>query len=54
MWPNRGEDDQRPALGEDYRRIEPVAPVNPAVPPSAPAALRLPIWPVERPVAVDA
>ena len=43
MWPNKGEADARPALGEPYRRIEPVAPAAPAVPDSAPAALRLPI-----------
>ena len=41
LWPNRGEADQRPALGEPYRRIEPVPPVHPAVPADAPAALRL-------------
>jgi len=40
MWPNRGEPDPRPPLGEPYARILPVAPVNPAVPPHAPAALR--------------
>jgi cholesterol oxidase len=43
FWPNKGEADQRPELGEGYRRIEPVAPRSPAVPPAAPAALRLPI-----------
>ena len=41
MWPNKGEDDPRPALGEPYRRIEPIAPNKPAVPTSAPGALRL-------------
>ncbi len=41
MWPNRGETDPRPAAGEPYQRVEPVAPSNPAVPASAPAALRL-------------
>ncbi len=40
-WPNRGEPDPRPALGEPYQRVAPVAPNNPAVPPSAPAALHL-------------
>ncbi len=39
MWPNRDERDQRPLLGEKYRRIDPVAPNEPTVPPSAPAAL---------------
>ncbi|WP_205471470.1 GMC oxidoreductase [Nocardioides sp. SYSU D00038] len=43
LWPNKGEADHRPPLGEDYRRIEPVAPRSPAVPESAPGALRLPI-----------
>jgi cholesterol oxidase len=42
MWPNKGEADQRPAQGEGYRRIQPVAPSNPAVPEGAPGALRLP------------
>jgi cholesterol oxidase len=39
LWPNRGESDGRPPLGEPYRRIAPVAPVNPLVPAHAPAAL---------------
>ncbi|WP_119728492.1 GMC oxidoreductase [Thermomonospora amylolytica] len=43
MWPNRGEEDPRPALGSPYRRIAPVTPKNPVVPTAAPAALRLPI-----------
>jgi cholesterol oxidase len=43
FWPNKGESDTRPALGAAYRRLEPVNPHRPAVPPSAPAALRLPI-----------
>jgi cholesterol oxidase len=43
FWPNKGEADPRPALGEGYERIAPVAPRSPAVPESAPAALRLPI-----------
>jgi cholesterol oxidase len=42
MWPNRGEEDPRPPLGEAYRRVSPVAPGRPAVPAVAPAALRLP------------
>jgi len=41
LWPNRGEADPRPALGTAYRRLPPVEPRSPAVPPSAPAALRL-------------
>ncbi|MBB5954929.1 cholesterol oxidase [Saccharothrix tamanrassetensis] len=43
LWPNKGEADQRPAQGEGYRRVAAVNPVKPAVPPSAPGALRLPI-----------
>jgi cholesterol oxidase len=43
LWPNKGEVDPRPAQGAAYRRITPVAPQRPAVPSSAPAALRLPI-----------
>jgi cholesterol oxidase len=39
MWPNKGEADPRPEPGEPYGRVEPVAPANPAVPESAPAAL---------------
>ncbi|MBB3041343.1 GMC oxidoreductase [Nocardioides soli] len=42
-WPNKGEPDPRPRLGTTYRRIEPVRPVAPVVPDSAPGALRLPI-----------
>ena len=40
LWPNRGEPDPRPPLGEGYRRLVPVAPARPAVPGHAPAALR--------------
>jgi cholesterol oxidase len=43
FWPNKGEADPRPAMAAGYQRIEPVAPARPAVPPTAPAALRLPI-----------
>ncbi|MEU6559637.1 GMC family oxidoreductase [Nocardia nova] len=43
MWPNKGEQDTRPAQDDRYRRISPVAPRNPVVPASAPAALVLPI-----------
>ena len=31
LWPNRGEADPRPPQGEAYQRLEPVAPVRPAV-----------------------
>ena len=40
MWPNKGEIDARPPIGAAYQRIEPVYPVNPVVPDTAPAALR--------------
>ncbi|GAB1813890.1 GMC family oxidoreductase N-terminal domain-containing protein [Mycobacterium sp. MUNTM1] len=47
LWPNNGEDDQRPRQGEPYRRMEPIAPKAPVVPAEAPGALRwLPINPV--------
>jgi cholesterol oxidase len=42
-WPNRGDVDPRPALGAPYRRVAPVPPRAPAVPPEAPGELRLPI-----------
>ncbi|MEV4152450.1 GMC family oxidoreductase [Nocardia salmonicida] len=42
FWPNKGEPDPRPELGAAYQRISPVAPERPAVPASAPGALRLP------------
>jgi cholesterol oxidase len=41
FWPNRGEPDPRPPLGSPYQRIAPVPPRSPAVPPHAPAALRI-------------
>jgi cholesterol oxidase len=40
-WPNRGEADPRPPLGSGYRRVEPVAPLHPAVPAGAPGELRV-------------
>jgi cholesterol oxidase len=43
FWPNRGEADTRPPLGEGYQRIAPVQPKNPVVPEAAPGALRLPV-----------
>lgn len=42
-WPNRGETDVRPAVGEGFRSMEPIAPKSPVVPDDAPGALRLPI-----------
>jgi cholesterol oxidase len=41
FWPNRGDPDPRPALGEPYRRLEPIEPISPTVPNDAPGALRL-------------
>jgi len=41
LWPNAGEDDVRPALGEPYERLDPIAPRSPVVPVGAPGALRL-------------
>ncbi|QLY30582.1 GMC family oxidoreductase [Nocardia huaxiensis] len=49
LWPNRGEPDQRPEPGATYRRIAPIAPNNPVVPTTAPAALRLPIVSINEP-----
>ncbi len=43
LWPNKGKADPRPPLGTAYQLVAPTAPRSPAVPPSAPAALRLPI-----------
>lgn len=46
LWPNKGEADARPALGERYVPVAPVPPRSPVVPAHAPAALRLPDGPV--------
>jgi cholesterol oxidase len=40
MWPNRGEEEARPAPGETYRVVHPIRPRAPAVPEGAPAELR--------------
>ena len=40
-WPNKGEPDPRPALGDAYARVSPVGPNHPTVPEDAPAALRV-------------
>jgi cholesterol oxidase len=42
LWPNKGDADPRPATGEPYVQVTPVAPRRPAVPAHAPAALRTP------------
>ncbi|SFM50078.1 GMC oxidoreductase [Streptomyces sp. cf124] len=41
-WPNKGEEDPRPAQGATYRRLTPVEPHSPVVPSDAFGALRLP------------
>jgi cholesterol oxidase len=41
LWPNKGEPDPRPAPGQPYATVAPVAPHRPAVPASAPAALHV-------------
>ncbi|MFI5711781.1 GMC oxidoreductase [Kribbella sp. NPDC051620] len=43
FWPNKGDEDPRPAIGTEYRKVSPVAPGSPVVPADAPGALRLPI-----------
>ncbi len=35
LWPNNGDADSRPTLGEPYQSVEPVAPVHPVVPTGA-------------------
>ncbi|MEV5878651.1 GMC family oxidoreductase [Streptomyces sp. NPDC052101] len=42
FWPNKGEEDPRPAPGAVYERLKPVEPQAPAVPDGAFGALRLP------------
>ncbi|MFI2202385.1 GMC family oxidoreductase N-terminal domain-containing protein [Streptomyces sp. NPDC020192] len=42
FWPNKGEEDPRPAPGAAYERLQPVRPDSPAVPEDAFGALRLP------------
>jgi cholesterol oxidase len=41
-WPNKGEEDPRPAQGVAYARLSAVVPKNPAVPQDAFGALKLP------------
>ena len=41
LWPNHGEADKRPEQGAEYVRLDAVEPVRPAVPATAPGALRL-------------
>jgi len=40
LWPNKGEADIRPKLGDRYIRLPRVKPVSPAVPESAQGAIR--------------
>ncbi|QZY29850.1 GMC oxidoreductase [Nocardioides coralli] len=42
-WPNKGQADPRPDLGEAYEQVAPVRPARPVVPDAAPGALRLPV-----------
>jgi cholesterol oxidase len=46
LWPNKGEEDRRPAQDAAYERVAAVAPTSPAVPEDAFGALRLPLLPV--------
>lgn len=48
FWPNKGEDDGRPMLGSEYRKVAPVTPAHPVVPAEASGALRLPIVEITR------
>jgi len=41
LWPNRGEADRRPPMGEPYRQVVPAAPRRPVVPRGAPGELRV-------------
>jgi cholesterol oxidase len=41
LWPNHGDPDPRPPLGDPYQRLSPVPPRAPAVPPGAVGELRL-------------
>lgn len=42
FWPNKGEEDPRPAQGAAYERLAPIAPKSPTVPANAFGALKLP------------
>ncbi|MFV0459804.1 MAG: GMC oxidoreductase [Actinomycetales bacterium] len=41
FWPNKGDEDERPALGSGYKRLAPIMPHKPFVPEGAPGELRL-------------
>ena len=51
LWPNKGQDDQRPAQGQPYQRLAPIPPEHPVVPADAPGALRQLRWSRARPSA---
>ena len=40
LWPNKGGVDLRPSQSEPYKQLAPIAPLSPAVPAGAPAALK--------------
>jgi cholesterol oxidase len=42
-WPNKGQADPRPVLGDKFTVVKPVAPLKPVVPKTASGALRLPL-----------
>src|SRR5512146_1444714 len=42
FWPNKGDSDPRPALGESYRQLKAIPPQRPIVPAGAPGELRYP------------
>ena len=39
LWPNKGDPDQRPDLGDPYQSVVPITPITPTVPAEAPASL---------------
>ncbi|MFF5450999.1 GMC oxidoreductase [Streptomyces sp. NPDC012950] len=53
FWPNKGEEDTRPAQGEEYVRLAAIEPKAPAVPAEAFGALRLPFLGMPRMPAPD-
>lgn len=49
LWPNLGEEDSRPQMGERYIPLRPITPCKPAVPKGAPGAIRYGTVPLGRP-----
>jgi cholesterol oxidase len=41
MWPNKGDADQRPSQGSEYKYLAPIKPLEPVVPASAYGALKV-------------